>query len=281
MRGLDAERSGQQAGRHHQHRADQGDIAERERQLQRGDVGIACRRRPAGVDIADRARDRDQHRERRRGRHRLMNRPAVKRHQEIGEQPAADAHQGRQQPDQRAIESHHKTARQGVAEPPGVAAEEEPYRGRPCDGDEHVFEQPLRRVARDHAAEDDAGDHRHRPQPQHVHVDGAAKMVRAKRADRGRDDDGKRGADAERHPHLQRHAGEPEALVKHRHQDGAAADAEHPGQKSGQRADHDQQPGELEQFGYVQPCDLHSRLPFSIGSCPIAFTYLPPTPPSS
>ena len=45
----------------------------------------------------------------------------------------------------------------------------------------------------------------------------------AKRADRGRDDDRKRGADAERHPHLQRYAGQPEAFVEHRHEDGAAA----------------------------------------------------------
>ena len=36
------------------------------------------------------------------------------------------------------------------------------------------------------------------------------------------------------------------AFVEHRHQDRAAADAEHAGQKSRQRADRDQQQGEFD-----------------------------------
>ena len=45
-------------------RADQRDVTERKRQLQRRDVGIMRRRRPAGIDIAERAGNRDQHRQR-------------------------------------------------------------------------------------------------------------------------------------------------------------------------------------------------------------------------
>ena len=70
----------------------------------------------------------------------------------------------------------------------------------------------------------------------------------AKRTQRGRDDDRERGADAERHPHFERYAGEAEAFVEHRHQDRAAADAEQPGEKAGQRADRNQQQCEFEQF---------------------------------
>jgi hypothetical protein len=57
-----AEPRGQEAGRHHHDRADQRDIAERKRYLQRGDIGKPRCRRPAGIDITKRAGDRDQHR---------------------------------------------------------------------------------------------------------------------------------------------------------------------------------------------------------------------------
>ncbi|MFN5040767.1 MAG: sulfite exporter TauE/SafE family protein [Bradyrhizobium sp.] len=44
---------------------------------------------PAGIDVTERAGDRDQHRERGRCRDRLVDRPAIERHQQIGEQAAA------------------------------------------------------------------------------------------------------------------------------------------------------------------------------------------------
>ena len=94
------------------------------------------------------------------------------------------------------------------------------------------------------------------------HVDRAAGVMRAERTDRGRDDDGKRGADAERHPDLQRHAGQPKAFVEHRHQDGAAADPEQAGQKSGERADRDQQQPQLDQLLHVEPGDCHVFSPY-------------------
>jgi hypothetical protein len=49
------------------------------------------------------------------------------------------------------------------------------------------------------------------------------------------------GKDRGDHQAAQRHAGQPKAFVEHRHQDRAAADAEHAGQKSRQRPDRDQQ----------------------------------------
>jgi hypothetical protein len=79
-------------------------------------------------------------------------------------------------------------------------------------------------------------------------VDRASFIMGAKRTDRGRDDDRKRGADAERHPHLQRHAGQPEAFVEHRHEDRTTADAEDAGQKSRQPPDCDQQQGEFDEL---------------------------------
>ena len=51
VRDLDAERRGDERGRHHQERTDQRDVAERERQLQRGDVGKARGGGPAGIDV--------------------------------------------------------------------------------------------------------------------------------------------------------------------------------------------------------------------------------------
>lgn len=88
-----------------------------------------------------------------------------------------------------------------------------------------------------------------------LEVDRAALVVRVERADRGRDDDRERGADAERHPHLQRHAGDAKALVEHRHQDGAAADAEHAGKKSRERADRDEQQRQLDDVGDIETCN--------------------------
>src|SRR3978361_1072088 len=69
-------------------------------------------------------------------------------------------------------------------------------------------------------------------------------MMGAKRIDRGRVQNRKRGAVA--------HGDLPP-------QYGPSADAEYAGEKSGQRADRDQQAREFEQFGDVQPCNEHSR----------------------
>jgi hypothetical protein len=153
-----------------------------------------------------------------------MDRPAVKRHQQIGEQPTADAHQRREQPDEEAVQPHQGPGRNVLAEFPVIARQQKPRRRRPGDAYEHDLEQPLRRIARRDAAGDHADHDRKPPAFEDFHVDGAAGVVRAKGTDRGRDDDGERGADAQRHPHLERHAGKPKALIEHRDQDCAAAD---------------------------------------------------------
>jgi hypothetical protein len=69
-----------------------------------------------------------------------------------------------------------------------------------------------------------------------------------------------RGADAERHPDLQRHADEAEAFVEHRHQDRAAADAEYAGHESGQGADRDQQQREFDDFPGIEAGDHVVRI---------------------
>ncbi len=81
----------------------------------------------------------------------------------------------------------------------------------------------------------------------------------AERGDRGRNDDGKRGADAERHAHFQRHADEAEAFVEHGDQHRAAADAEDAGHEAGDRAHRKQQQRQLDHFGDAEACDRHLR----------------------
>jgi hypothetical protein len=71
------------------------------------------------------------------------------------------------------------------------------------------------------------------PALQQRHVHGAAQAVRGEGAQRRRDDDGDGRADRQMHPHRLRHVEIAEHLVKHRHEDGAAADAEYPGQQAG------------------------------------------------
>ncbi len=93
--------------------------------------------------------------------------------------------------------------------------------------------------------------------------------MRLERTDRGRDDHRKRGADTKRHAHFQRHAGDAEAFVEHRHENRAAADAEHAGQESGERADCDQQQRELDELLDIKTCnhpDLPRNLSDSLGS---------------
>ena len=60
--------------------------------------------------------------------------------------------------------------------------------------------------------------------------------MRAVGAQRGRHDDRKRGADAQLHPHGLGHAQQAEYLKQHWDDDGAAADAEQPGQHAGRDA---------------------------------------------
>ena len=91
-------------------------------------------------------------------------------------------------------------------------------------------------------------DRRHGPAAQHLVEHGALGAVRQIGADRGRHDDRERGADAQLHAHLVRHAENAEHLVEHRHDDGAAADAEQAGQKAGHDAaddDRGRQPEKL------------------------------------
>ena len=186
-----------------------------------------------------------------------MDRAAIERHQQVGEQAAADAHQGRQQSDEEAVEPHQRSLRDVVAEFPVVARQQQPRGGRPCHADEDDLEQPLRRVTRGDAAGDDADHDRQPPRLEDFQIDRAAGVMGAKRTDRGRDDDGERSADAERHPHLQRHAGEPEAFVEHRHQDRAAADPENAGEKPRHRADRDQHQRQFDKLDEIESGHHH------------------------
>ena len=74
----------------------------------------------------------------------------------------------------------------------------------------------------------------------------ALRAMRQKGAERGRHDDGNRGADAKLHAHVFRHAEHAKHLVEHRHDDRAAADAEQAGEHAGDDAadeDHKHEPG--------------------------------------
>ena len=244
MRQPDAERRRQHAGRRHDDGRDQRDVAEREGRLQRQHVGIGGGGRPARIDVAERAGNRDQHAEPGRGRDRLVDRAAVEGHEHVGELAAADPHQRRQHADHHAIGAQEQPARHLVGKAPAIAAEQQPRRRQPGDHHEHDLEQFRRRIARDQAAEHDAGHHRHRPVAQHAGVDRAFGAMGIIGADRGRDDDGERGADAQRHAHAVRHVDDAEQLIERRHQHGAAADAEQAGQKTRDRAGDQQCQGE-------------------------------------
>ena len=72
--------------------------------------------------------------------------------------------------------------------------------------------------------------------------------MRLVRAPRRRKDDRQRGADAELHAHLFRHAEQPEELEQDRHDDGAAANPEEAGENAGDDAGGDNPGGEPGQF---------------------------------
>ena len=120
MRQAHAERRRQQAGRDDQRRAEQADIADRERRQRR--------HAPTRPRHAQHSRQGDQHAEARRRRHGLVHRAAIERHEHDHVHRAADAHQRRQQADEGAIDRAHGETRQFVAQPPIVARQEQPQR---------------------------------------------------------------------------------------------------------------------------------------------------------
>src|SRR4029079_945845 len=142
---------------------------------------------------------------------------------------------------------------------PTVAAEQE------LDGDdrhrhhEHDLEHRARREIGDHRAYRDAGHCRNGPPPYHIvehHTFGAMCEVGA---DRGRDDDGHRGADAEVHADLLRHAENSENLVQHGYDNGAAPDAEQAGEDAGGDSSHHD--GSNEQYDFAERHPHHDVTP--------------------
>ncbi len=90
-----------------------------------------------------------------------------------------------------------------------------------------------------------AEDHGHRPDLHDRHVDRALGAMGVEGADRGRDDDRQRGADAERHArHPRARRCTREDLVEDRHDDRAAADAEDACEQAGDGPRRDQRDGE-------------------------------------
>jgi len=102
------------------------------------------------------------------------------------------------------------------------------------------------RMPGNHAAGEDASQHRQPPQAHDFRVHGATDLMGPIGANRGRNDDSERSSDAQGHSRLERHAGPAKAFVEHRHQDCAAADAEQAGEKSRQATHADQQGRQFE-----------------------------------
>ena len=157
---------------------------------------------------------------------------------------------------------HHRPLRHLVAELPAVTPEQEPEGGREGDANEDVFEQPLRCYARDCAAGDRPGSRSAATRLRATSMSNcAAEVLGAERTDRGRNDDGERGADAKRHPHLQRHAGRagsirrtPAPVAR-----AAAGTPNQAGQKTRQRAGCNQEQAEFDDSRCAEPCHSFSR----------------------
>src|SRR5206468_191609 len=82
----------------------------------RDPFGIARRGGPSGIDISDGGGNRDQYRQRRRGRDGLMDRTAIESHQQVREQSATDTHQRGKNSDEKPVDFHQRPFRQIVAE---------------------------------------------------------------------------------------------------------------------------------------------------------------------
>ena len=234
---------GEARDRRHQRKTDERDEADRERRQQR-------LLRQARNHVADRAGDGDRHAKRGRGRDCAVDRPAVQGEDHVGDRAAADAHQRGGQADEEAIAAHGGAARQVVGEPPAVAADQELQGDHAPDQHEGELEHRGRRKAGDGGARRHADHGRHGPLPHHVHHHRALVAVDAEGEHVGRHDDRDRGPDAELEAHLVRHAEHAEHLVEDRNDEGAAADAEQPGQDAGDDAGDDDQGGEQQQLAH-------------------------------
>ena len=106
MRQLRAKRRNRHAGRHDEQCADQRDVTERKRKLQRGDFGKFRSLGPARINVSESRRNGDDDTEAGRRCDRLVNRAPVKRHQQVRQLAAANAHQGRQHADDDTVNPH-------------------------------------------------------------------------------------------------------------------------------------------------------------------------------
>ena len=166
---------------------------------------------------------------------------AVEDQDRVRHRPAADAHQRRIEPDDEAIDIHQERTRQRVAEFPAVSSEQEFRPDQKRDHHKGDLENGRRGEGRDHAADQHADRHRQRPLPQNLDRQIALLAMRAKRADRGRDDDRQRGSDAKLHAHVVGHLHHPENFIENRNDHAAAADTEQSGQQSGDKRAGDDQ----------------------------------------
>ncbi|MPL79187.1 hypothetical protein SDC9_25062 [bioreactor metagenome] len=182
----------------------------------------------------------DGHAKARRRRHRAVNGHPVQRQHRRADRAAADAKEHRGEAHQRPEPGAEDPARQVIRDPPACLAE-----GHVAGDAEHQHaEDQLQRLRAQLRNDQDAGDRadgdRRRPLLQDRPVDGAAAVVRQHRADRGDDDRGKRGRDADLHQVVRAVAEPGEEVVEGRHQNDAAADAEKPGEDASEGADRHQ-----------------------------------------
>jgi hypothetical protein len=120
-----------------------------------------------------------------------------------------------------------------VAEPPAFVPKQHAHRDQRCDQHEGELEHPARRNRRNHCPRNHARGDGRRPGPDDLDRQIAFGAVRQERAQRGRNDDRERGADANLHPPLLRHSEHAEDFIEHGNDDRPAADPEQTGQQSG------------------------------------------------
>ena len=155
---------------------------------------------------------------------------AVQREHNVGERAAANPHQRARKADCESVKRHRHRAGQIGAEVPTIAREQKFYGDEAGDQHEGDLEDGRRCESGDHRAAADTDHGRKRPQPDDPRDDQALFAMGEVGTDGGRHNDGDRGADAKLHAHFLRHVQQAKYFVEHRHDHGAAANAEQPGQ---------------------------------------------------
>jgi len=156
-----------------------------------------------------------------------VDRDGKQRHHWHAERAAADPHHARHAADSEGDELAADAARHRVGDVPAFERQQHLDRDEQRDDAEHRRQHVARHARGEDDPRDRAEEDSDAPAAKLDMIDRALRLVRARRGNGGRDDRRQRGRNRDMHPHRRIDAERGEHEVEYRHDNDAAADAQH------------------------------------------------------